>query len=151
MAQRAQVFLITIQLTFLEEVAPMKAIVRHYVLLPAVLGLVLGAMGRAEADSITYTSPITSTLEVPHFVPQFDPALGTLTEVDFSATGSGSARIDYSPPQTITNGIFAHVEDFLYSLIGNNVSLGLFVSSSTFSTPGGEPLMSGVILTSRLP
>jgi len=77
--------------------APMMRLARFYGVMVAISGLALGAMGQAAAASVTHTMDI-NTLTQPGFIPQFNPDLGTLLEVDFSATGSASAIIHVDPP-----------------------------------------------------
>jgi hypothetical protein len=107
-------------------------------LLAAFVGLTAGAPGRADADSITYTAPLDSTLQN-GLVPLFDSRLGTLTEVDFSATGTGSALIEFNNA-LIVSGTYNQVESFELIGLGNvsPLSLGPFIgASSNFSTTTG--------------
>jgi hypothetical protein len=120
----------------------MMRLARFYGVVVAISGLALGAMGRADAASVTYTTAI-NTLTQPGFIPQFNPDLGTLLEVDFSATGSAFAIIQVDPP--VTSGTYRLAMSFL--LIphqGSLIGLGGFQSNSTFSftTPTREVVLS---------
>jgi hypothetical protein len=60
-----------------------------------------------------------------------------LYQVDFSATGEGGARVQFSPPVTITNGTFTATFMFALFIPGTPyhiLTLGPSVESSTFST-----------------
>jgi hypothetical protein len=108
----------------------MRRIMKCLGLAAAVLGLPLGAMGRADAASITYTAPLDSVTQ-PGFIPQFDPNLGTLLEVDFSATGSGGATILVNPP--VTSGTYRQTWSFAFISSNTFIELPTFVDNSTFS------------------
>jgi hypothetical protein len=53
--------------------------------------LLVCGTGRVGAESLTYAVPLSSKFQN-GFAPRFDPGLGTLTEVDFSASGGYGAE-----------------------------------------------------------
>jgi hypothetical protein len=117
----------------------MTNLARHYGVLAACVGLMTGAMGRAEAASITYTAPLTSGT-----VPLFDPNLGTLLEVDFNATGNGGATIEFLNSPTVS-GSYSQFEGFTFlEPGGNSLVVGPFLANTTpFSTTTGLVFASG--------
>lgn len=68
----------------------------HRAVLVVISSLFLGSLGRAEADSVTYTASL-NTFTQDAFVPGFSSSYGTLLEVDFSVTASGGNSYFYEP------------------------------------------------------
>src|SRR5262245_1088128 len=82
----------------LEEATAMGSLTRHTRVFAAALVLAFGSMGRADAESISYTTKLSTT--EPTFVPQFDFHLGPLLRVRLSATGVSEARYVVEPGVT---------------------------------------------------
>jgi hypothetical protein len=116
----------------------MTSVARHCGLVVVIAVLCLQAMGRADAGSVTYTVPLDSKTQ-PGFLPQFDPALGTLTELDISATGGAGGTFDAIPD--VSTVAFSQTVMFAFTSAEPPFLIGLgevvTTSSVSFPTPTG--------------
>jgi hypothetical protein len=68
--------------------------------------LLVGPAGRAGADSISYSTYANSRTNT-GLLPQFDPNLGTLIRVDFSASGNDAGDVSVTSTNTGAAGTFS--------------------------------------------
>jgi hypothetical protein len=105
---------------------------RQYVLILAVVALMIGGVGQVRADMITIpftmnVSPASTLTPGDNLftvsLSQFNPALGTLTEVDFSLQGPATWTSTSTSPQIIT-----------WAYIGENITGTLVTDPSSFTS-----------------
>jgi hypothetical protein len=108
-------------------------------LIAVTVGAISLSTTAVEAASVTYTTTTESLMQAGS-IPQFDPALGLLTEVDVRATGVGFAEFVYfsTPAPATVSYTFLGRMDFIF---GNLTLEG--VGSRTYAIP---PFTSGFIL-----
>src|SRR4051794_10299192 len=73
------------------------------------------------AESITY-NVVLNTKTQPGFVPLFDPSLGTLREVIFSASGSAGAEV-HVLPDPISAGTYRQIVDIVFITLPNGFTV----------------------------
>jgi hypothetical protein len=106
------------------------------VVVVALVGL-LGAIGRPQAASISFSASL-STKTQPGFVSQFNPSLGTLTEVDFTAAGRGGSLVTASASSVPFSGTFLFSESFFGVFPGGGFDFGSYIASGLpFTSLGG--------------
>jgi hypothetical protein len=113
----------------------MRILANPCVVLAVILVLALEAVNRVDAASITYSFDLDSKFQ-PGFFPQFLPTLGTLLELDFSATGGGGAEFLVSPP--VFDGTYNFTVSFMFTGLNPPFSFPAPASSSedlSFSFP----------------
>jgi hypothetical protein len=107
--------------------------------------VVLVVSGTARAASITYTGGFDDTHQDGR-IERFNPLFGTLTSVEFTATGSWQEAFSVaSPPNEPVSGSYQQRLEFLF--FGQDGSVAGFsgMTTGTFSSPRNQFLIYGSI------